>query len=235
MMVAEERGLLFTDAATPRQRKLYLDHYSTARLRRLAERRALVEPTKLDLWRGLRSTFRLFETDGPGAPLGLTGLGGQLFSASALGPLQAAELDNGTLLSALSKLSLFRQPDTGQLSRVNYGALATEEFGSVYERLLELHPVINPAVGNFPPTFGFKQAAGNERKTSGSYYTPSSLVECLLDSALDPVLEDRLKNFAKLGYKSADEAVLALKVCDPACGSGHRRGHSRRRLHRHRR
>lgn len=221
MMVAEERGLLFTDAATPRQRKLYLDHYSINRLRRLAERRALADSTKHDLWRGLRSTFRLFETDGPGAPLGLTGLGGQLFSASALGPLQSAELDNGTLLSALAKLSLFRQPDTGQLSRVNYGALATEEFGSVYERLLELHPVINPAVGNLPPTFTFKQAAGNERKTSGSYYTPSSLVECLLDSALDPVLEDRLKNFAKLGYKSADEAVLALKVCDPACGSGH--------------
>jgi type I restriction-modification system DNA methylase subunit len=221
MMVAEERGLLFAEAATPRQRKLYADYYSIARLRRIAERRALADSTKHDLWRGLRSTFRLFETDGPGAPLGLTGLGGQLFSASALGPLQAAELDNGTLLSALAKLSLFRQPDTSQLSRVNYGALATEEFGSVYERLLELHPVVNPAVGNLPPTFTFKQAAGNERKTSGSYYTPSSLVECLLDSALDPVLEDRLKNFAKLGYKSADEAVLALKVCDPACGSGH--------------
>jgi len=221
MMVAEERGLLFTDVATPRQRKLYLDHYSIGRLRRLAERRALADSTKHDLWRGLRSTFRLFETDGPGAPLGLTGLGGQLFSAAALGPLQSAELDNGTLLSSLAKLSLFRQPDTGQLSRVNYGALATEEFGSVYERLLELHPVINPAAGNLSPTFGFKQAAGNERKTSGSYYTPSSLVECLLDSALDPVLDDRLKNFAKLGYKSADEAVLALKVCDPACGSGH--------------
>jgi hypothetical protein len=221
MMVAEERGLLFTDAATPRQRKLYLDHYSINRLRRLAERRALADSTKHDLWRGLRSTFRLFETDGPGAPLGLTGLGGQLFSAAALGPLQAAELDNGTLLSAFAKLSLFHQPDTKQLSRVNYGALATEEFGSVYERLLELHPVINPATGHLPPTFTFKQAAGNERKTTGSYYTPSSLVECLLDSALDPVLDDRLKNFAKLGYKSADEAVLALKVSDPACGSGH--------------
>jgi hypothetical protein len=221
LMVSEERGLLFAESAMTRQCKLYLDHYSIIRLRRLAERRALVDSTKHDLWRGLRSTFRLFETDGPGTPLGLTGLGGQLFSPAALGPLQSAELENGILLSALAKLSLFRQPDTSQLSRVNYGALATEEFGSVYERLLELHPVINPAVGNLPPTFGFKQAPGNERKTTGSYYTPSSLVECLLDSALDPVVEDRLKNFAKLGYKSADEAVLALKVCDPACGSGH--------------
>ena len=221
LMVAEERGLLFADSILPRQRTLYLDHYSIARLRRLAERRALVDPAKQDLWRGLRSTFRLFETDGPGGPLGLTGLGGQLFSASALGSLQCADLDNGTLLSAIAKLSLFRQPETGRLSRVNYGALATEEFGSVYERLLELHPVVNPAVGHLPPTYGFKQAAGNERKTTGSYYTPSSLVECLLDSALDPVLNDRLSNFAKLGYKAADEAVLSLKVCDPACGSGH--------------
>ncbi|EEF63337.1 Eco57I restriction-modification methylase domain-containing protein [Pedosphaera parvula] len=221
LMVAEERGLLFSEAATQRQRRLYTDHYSIGRLRRIAERRSLADSTKHDLWRGLRSSFRLFETDGPGAPLGLTGLGGQLFSAAALGPLQAAEIDNGTLLSALAKLSLFRQPDTGQFSRVNYGALATEEFGSVYERLLELHPVIHPATNTLPSHFAFKQAAGNERKTSGSYYTPSSLVECLLDSALDPVLEDRLKNFARLGFKSADQAVIALKVCDPACGSGH--------------
>jgi hypothetical protein len=251
MMVAEERGLLFAEAATLHQRKLYADYYSITRLRRLAERRALVDPTKHDLWRGLRSTFRLFETDGPGAPLGLTGLGGQLFSASALGPLQSAELDNGTLLSALAKLSLFRQPDTGQFSRVNYGALATEEFGSVYERLLELHPVINPAVGNLPPTFGFKQAAGNERKTTGSYYTPSSLVECLLDSALDPVLDQRVAEASAAAEKLskaptrppspltersavggegrgevgfiqlAEQAILSLKVCDPACGSGH--------------
>jgi hypothetical protein len=98
------------------------------------------------------------------------------------------------------------------------GPRATEEFGSVYESLLELHPIAETT-----PTlhFGFKQAAGNERKTSGSYYTPASLVDCLLDSALNPVLDERIRNFANLGYKSADDAVLALKVCDPACGSGH--------------
>ncbi len=33
---------------------------------------------------------------------------------------------------------------------------------------------------------------GNERKTSGSYYTPDSLVQCLLDSALEPVIAERL-------------------------------------------
>lgn len=189
LMVAEERGLLYPADADPRRRRIYHEHYSLARLRRLAERRALVEPTKPDLWRSLLSTFRLFEVEGAGAPLGLTALCGHLLAPTALGPLTTAELDNGTLLSALARLSLFRDPQTGQRTRVNYGALATEEFGSVYESLLELHPVI---LDGTPPRFAFKQAAGNERKTTGSYYTPSSLVECLLDSALDPVVEQRL-------------------------------------------
>ena len=83
---------------------------------------------------------------------------------------------------------------------------------------MELHPVVEAEP---TPHFGFRQVAGNERKTTGSYYTPTSLVTCLLDSALDPVLEDRIQNFKALGFKSVDEAVLALNVCDPACGSGH--------------
>ena len=61
-------------------------------------------------------------------------------------------------------------------------------------------------------------AAGHERKTTGSYYTPDSLVQCLLDSALEPVVAERIKG------KKAEEAakaILDLKVCDPACGSGH--------------
>jgi type I restriction-modification system DNA methylase subunit len=61
--------------------------------------------------------------------------------------------------------------------------------------------------------FNLSAAAGHGRKT-GSYYTPDSLVQCLLDSALDQSslrrCESRIPN-----------AILDLKVCDPACGSGH--------------
>ena len=60
--------------------------------------------------------------------------------------------------------------------------------------------------------------AGNERKETGSYYTPTSLVECLLDSALDPLLDEAC------AHGTAEErvtALLTLTVCDPACGSGH--------------
>ena len=67
-------------------------------------------------------------------------------------------------------------------------------------------------------TFELRTSAGHERKTSGSYYTPDSLVQCLLDSALEPVIAEAAKG--KDGAAAA-EALLQLKICDPAVGSGH--------------
>jgi hypothetical protein len=43
-------------------------------------------------------------------------------------------------------------------------------------------------------------------------------VQCLLDSALDPVVEQAIKGKAPA---EAEKAILAFKVCDPAVGSGH--------------
>ena len=57
---------------------------------------------------------------------------------------------------------------------------------------------------------------GNQRKTTGSYYTPDSLVQALLDTALDPVLER-----TEAEAEDPAEALLRLTVIDPACGSGH--------------
>ena len=74
-----------------------------------------------------------------------------------------------------------------------------------------MHPVLNAEAG----TFELKTASGHERKTTGSYYTPTSLITCLLDSALDPVLDDAARK------PDPERAIRDLKVCDPACGSGH--------------
>lgn len=52
-----------------------------------------------------------------------------------------------------------------------------------------------------------------ERRRSGSHYTPRSLTEPIVRHALEPAFE-------RIGEKASPEAVLALKVCDPACGSG---------------
>ena len=78
--------------------------------------------------------------------------------------------------------------------------------------------------------FTFAEFAGNERKTSGSHYTPDSLVQCLLDSALDPVVEAALAGKRGVG---TEQALVALKVCDPAVGSGHFLVGAAHRLARH--
>jgi hypothetical protein len=217
-MVVEERGLVFPKGVSAKNVSLYFEHYSVQRLRRLAVTRGLKIERFHDAWLSLLATFRLFENPPQAAKLATTVFGGKLFSPESLGPLVNCRLSNAVLFTALERLCNFDHPETKQRTPVNFGALATEEFGSVYESLLELHPVVETEP---MPHFGFRQVAGNERKSTGSYYTPTSLVTCLLDSALDPVLEERINNFKPLGFKSVDDAVLALNVCDPACGSGH--------------
>jgi type I restriction-modification system DNA methylase subunit len=92
---------------------------------------------------------------------------------------------------------------------VDFRNLGAEELGSVYESLLELHPKIERGTA----AFTLSTAAGHERKTTGSYYTPTSLITSLLDTALEPVL-DR-------AAAGGEEFLLSITVCDPACGSGH--------------
>ena len=53
----------------------------------------------------------------------------------------------------------------------------------------------------------------NERRKSGSHYTPSSLTGPIVEAALEPVLK-------QLGENPTPEQILNLKVCDPAMGSG---------------
>jgi hypothetical protein len=67
--------------------------------------------------------------------------------------------------------------------------------------------------------FKFQLAYGTERKSTGSYYTRPELVQELIKSALVPVIEERLKDTKTKEEK--ERALLSLKVCDPAAGSGH--------------
>ena len=52
-----------------------------------------------------------------------------------------------------------------------------------------------------------------------SYYTPDALVQTLLDSALDPVL-DRIEAESEQTSDDAAAGLLTVTVIDPACGSG---------------
>src|SRR6202030_2442739 len=98
--------------------------------------------------------------------------------------------------------------DSG-LVPVNWRDMETEELGSVYEGLLELTPQLTDDGRRFAFAEG-GEAKGHARKMSGSYYTPDSLVQVLLDSALDPVLE-RVE--AEANDPAA--ALLSVTVIDP--------------------
>ncbi len=211
LMVIEERDLVFPERTAKAQREVYRRYYSVQRLRLLSEKRYLSDPRRHDLWLALTSTFRLFEANGPGGKLGIAPLAGDLFSSDAIGQIAGCTLGNDVLLRCLNSLSVYEHPDTHQPIRVNYGALNVEEFGSVYEGLLEYDPEFT--IDGSHVEFGFRQ--GDQRAATGSHYTADELVQPLIKHSLDYLIADRLK--------AADpkQALLDLRVADIACGSGH--------------
>jgi hypothetical protein len=203
LLVSEERGLVSRDAA-------YREHYGVARLRRLVDARAAYTRDD-DLWQSLRVLWKVLADDQLAAFLGVAPLNGELFDAV---DLDACTITNHELLNSFWRLSWYREGTTPP-RKVNYAALDVEELGSVYESLLEFHPRIEDAGGG---RLEFRLLAGSQRKTTGSYYTPPELVNELIQSALEPVIQARLGT-ADSGNRAA--ALLSIRVCDPACGSGH--------------
>jgi hypothetical protein len=234
LFVAEDRTIDGQPLLHPRDdsetarvaRERYAANYSTGRLREVAS--AIKGSRHGDLWRQFQVIVRALSGDGSAAAarehLALPVLGSFLWDPSSTAAVNDAELTNHDFLEALRHLAFTRQ---GKMLRpVDYRNLGAEELGGIYESLLALTPQISADGARFT----FAEFAGNERKTSGSYYTPDSLVRCLLDSALDPVVEEAIKG--KTGAE-AEKAILTLKVCDPAVGSGHFLVGAAHRLARH--
>ena len=210
--------LVFTPDASDEAKARYLSGYSLTWLRERAVRRSQHD-RHADLWQALSITFGAL---GVGEPaLGLPALGG-LFDVDQCPRLYAAQLDNRHLLAAVFQLGWFRAD--GSLSRVNYRDMGPEELGSVYESLLELVPDLQGLASPATARLAFvgddesdASTKGNTRKLTGSYYTPDSLVQELIKSALEPVIAQTVK----ANPEQPVQALLAVTVCDPACGSGH--------------
>ncbi|WP_217253907.1 Eco57I restriction-modification methylase domain-containing protein [Streptomyces sp. AC602_WCS936] len=223
LFVAEDREVLLSPSAEETARERYATYFSSARLRRHAQRRR--GTAHGDLYRALRFVLAGLGNDDGLPELGLPGLGGIFDDTEADKVLHNLSLSNEPLLEAVRALSIVRDTNSKRNRVVDYRHLDAEELGSIYESLLELVPQHNAT----ERTFELVELAGNARKTTGSYYTPSSLIECLLDSALDPVIDDAVKRgeirATRSGEPDARDAIeselLSLTVCDPACGSGH--------------
>lgn len=251
-----------------RARKHYTDHYSTRRLRHMAQR--IRGSRHGDLWQQFSLIVNALSGEEPFTnirnALALPALGSMLWDPESTwaflaspavtgaensgdaprgNPLKPCSLSNSDFLEAIRHLAFFEQD---RIQRpVDYRNLGTEELGSVYESLLALTPQISDNFNHFT----FAEFSGNKRKSTGSYYTPRVLVQSLLDTALEPLVKDRLDEARRLAKKDrlspdealppwfddalkkadaalplpyallAESALLSLRICDPACGSGH--------------
>lgn len=210
LLYAEQRAML------PTRGSLYIDEYSITRLRGIAESRK-GKDDHCDLWEGLNITFRML-AEGCPPPLKVFPYNGSLFDKYEIPTIRKLAIKNHDLLEAIRCLTLFEEEHI--LKRINYLDLDAEEIGSIYESLLDYTPRVLPSAmeidgRTIPANEFFLDPRGSARKTTGSYYTDKRLVDELIKTALKPVAERKMAE-----SKDKEAAILSLKVCDPACGSG---------------
>ena len=163
--------------------------------------------------------------------IGLPPYNGGLFDRARVPLLDRIRLGDRVMADVIDALS-FEQDEAGRRRYINYRDLGVRQLGSIYERLLE-HAIVREgdAVAVRPNIFA--------RKGSGSYYTPDDLVGLIVEETIGPLVQARMDGFmeqaarvpadgpareravARLAEHDPAEAILALKVCDPAMGSGH--------------
>jgi len=144
----------------------------------------------------------------------------------------------GPVLTAL----LLDDDGEGGLGQVDFRSLSVREFGTIYEGLLEsslglaevdltldedgtwIPAKKNDEIYAYAGQVYFHNTSG-QRKGTGSYFTPSFVVEHLLERALDPALDSHLEKVAALIAKGdqagAGELFFDFRVADLAMGSGH--------------
>ena len=231
VLYAEDRGLL------PVNEDRYDDYGLRKRGRddvaRRMQNRDTFSHIATSYYDHLTTLFRLIDV-GDGS-IGLPPYNGGLFGAQTVPLLQRVRLPDSVIAPIIYELSHTRAAEqTDDAPRfVNYRDLSVQQLGSIEERLLEREPSID-ADGSV-----FIRLDSYARKDSGSYYTPQQLVDLIVDSTLKPLAEERLDAFkrrareleadtrpeserrAELMELDPAEAVLNLKILDPAMGSGH--------------
>lgn len=171
-------------------------------------------------WSATRTLFKMIDKGEP--EVGLPPYNGGLFNQAAHQLLSSVDIPDNAFAPIIDALSYSRID--GERRYINYRNLSVQQLGAVYERLL---------------SYRFKMKGDDlavtldsfARKSSGSYYTPDNLVGFIVDQTLNDHIKAAQANFSKAVAQSKDgsdlihydpaQAILSLKVCDPAMGSGH--------------
>jgi len=265
ILYAEARGLL------PLQDPEYYKK-SMEKLINIAEkdhRRGIENPNGREMWNTLRELFSWISQGN--RTLGIPPYNGGLFEDGDKRYLANHAINNAYLSEALFSLG-FRE-EKGNVIPINYDDLSVRHLGGLYEGILEYNLFIAPErmvrrkqkqvyrfiLGSEAGTIKrtdtviekgevyFSQSK-EERKLTGSYYTPEDIVQYIVENSLGQYLVDVDKELTALVHKHMEahrtavddkerrsverfidkeilsfleKRVLTIKVLDPATGSGH--------------
>lgn len=223
ILYAEDRGLL------PVNDPRYDDYGLRKRVRDdvadRVEQQDTFSATAANYSNRVNELFRLIDKGDPS--IGLPPYNGGLFAPETAPLLETIRLPDEVVAPIIHALS-----HSGS-RYVNYRDMSVQQLGSIYERLLEREPVRDDS-GNVVIL-----PNPSARRDSGSFYTPQELVDLIVVHTLKPLIDECRSKFenkseilksdrrseeerlAELRALDPAEAVLSLKVLDPAMGSGH--------------
>jgi len=215
LLFAESRGLV------PLWHPVYRESYSIEALRDLAERPGRAR----GLWEALQATSRLAHAGCRAGDLRVTPFNGRLFAPTATPLAERARLDDEVARRVVLALSTAPRGAGAGRTRISYRDLGVEQLGAVYEAVLDYRPCMSPAPARpdegRPQRRGRAQGIGTGRfrirlepdsgvrKATGTFYTPLAITTFLVRRTLGPLVEGL-----------SPDAILSLRVVDPAMGSG---------------
>ena len=207
LFFAESRDLV------PRSHPIYAGAYALA-----AQCQAAVAGGRQPgLWDGLAAITRLLRTGCRIDDLVVAPFNGRLFARASATTLEAGPPGARSTPRVAKRdaavqravVALGTRMGRAGLEHINYADLGVEQLGAVYERVLDLDPDRlddDHAARDVRTRSG---AHSERRKQTGTFYTPQPLAEFVVRRTLAPLVAG-----------ASSDAILALRVVDPAMGSG---------------
>ena len=207
LLFAESRDLV------PHRHPVYAGAYSVG----LLCREAVAPEAPPGTWESLAAITRLSRLGARTQDLIVKPFNGALFARTSAPSLEARRpsrrvsnasmTHDAALRTALTTLG--SRPGPGGREPIAYADLGVEQLGAVYERVLDLDPTLVEADAEPAHQRATPRRHSQRRKESGTFYTPQSLAEFVVRRTLTPLVSG-----------ASSDRILALRVVDPAMGSG---------------
>jgi hypothetical protein len=188
--------LLFAEARhlLPMHNPVYRQAYAISTMAGHAQR----GQPPFGLWDGLRASAQLAHAGSRHPLLQVTALNGALFEPERTPRSSHRRLPDGVVAPMLEALTTVTHRD--RRLPVSFADLGVEHLGTIYEDVL---------AGRRSGGGSTSTSAGLVRKLTGTFYTPRDLADHLVAETLSPLVAGQ-----------SVEQILALRIVDPAAGSG---------------